>query len=290
MSPKLILKSEKECKYFTGLLPSQFWALYEFLGPAKFNLSYWNSNNKKVHTVADESGVKVSKLTITEQLFVTLLRLRRGFNVFTIAHLYGVSETYVRKIFTTWIMFLFHHFKDYKSLMFPERQTFRRLRPAVFKRFKNIRASVYCTEFKCETPRNYAQQGNSYSSYKHHCTMKCLIAVNPNGAACFVSDLFEGSISDVAIFETCGILQYINPKDTLLVDKGFTVQDILLAKQATIYIPPFLGKRETFTKEEVMLTKRIAKARIHVERFNERLKKFRLLDRVIPLVLTPIAS
>ena len=29
--------------------------------------------------------------------------------------------------------------------------------------------------------------------------MKCLIAVNPNGAADFIYDLFEGSISDVDI-------------------------------------------------------------------------------------------
>ena len=52
----------------------------------------------------------------------------------------------------------------------------------------------------------------------------------------------------------------------------------------------FLGKRDAFTKEEVMLTKRIAKAKIHVERFNKRLKKFRILDRVIPFNLHPIAS
>ena len=85
--------------------------------------------------------------------------------------------------------------------------------------------------------------------------MKCLIAVNPNGAACFVSDLFEGSISDVDVFEQCGILQHANLKDPFLVGKGFTVQHLLLPKQATIFVPPFLGKCEKFTKEEVMLTK-----------------------------------
>ena len=81
--------------------------------------------------------------------------------------------------------------------------------------------------------------------------MKCLIAVNSNGAACFVSDLFEGSISDV-IFEHCGVLQHVNLKDSFLLDKGFTVQHLLMPKQATIFIPPFLGKCEKFTKEEVM--------------------------------------
>ena len=291
MSPAVILASESKSKYFIGLYPSQFWALYEFLGPAKFNLKYWNSKvNKSVKVITNECEFNNSKMIISEQLFVTLLRLRRGFNIFTIAHMYDVSLSYVRKIFTTWIMFLYNHFKDHSCLMFPEREVFKSLLPKIFKRFKNIRASVDCTEFKCEVPRDYAQQGNTYSSYKHHTTMKCLIAVNPNGAACFVSDLYEGSIDDVTIFKRCGILNHINPGDSLLVDKGFTIQDLLLPIQATIHIPPFLGKRDAFTKEEVMLTKRIAKARIHVERFNERLKKFRLLDRVIPLVLSPMAS
>ena len=169
--------------------------------------------------------------------------------------------------------------------------------PNVFRKFRNIRASIDCTEFRCQVPRDYAQQGNCYSSYKHHTTMKCLIAVTPNGAACFISDLYEGNIdymkvtlmtlvcSMIAVFLRMSIL--LMP----LVDRGFNVQDQLLAHQATVFIPPFLGsKRQYFTKEEQILTQRIAKARIHVERFNERLKKFNLLNQVIPLKLAPIAS
>ena len=282
MDMNVILKCDTKAKYFIGLTTKHFWSLYNFLGKAKFNLNYWNNTNKQF------SG-RNCKLSVAEQLFVTLLRLRRGFNIFTLAHLYQVSEYTIRTIFTTWIMFLFQHFKSMESTIFPERQTYRATLPKVFRPFKNIRASIDCTEFKCEMPRNYSQQGNLYSSYKSNCTMKCLIAVNPNGAACFVSDLFEGSISDVEIFQQCGIMQHINPNDSFLVDKGFTVQHLLLSKQATIFIPPFLGSRDKFTKEELMMLKRIAKARIHVERFNERLKQFRLLDKIIPLSLAPLA-
>ena len=32
---------------------------------------------------------------------------------------------------------------------------------------------------------------------KHSNTLKCLIAVTPNGGACFVSDLFEGDMGDI---------------------------------------------------------------------------------------------
>ena len=117
-------------------------------------------------------------------------------------------------------MFLSHHFKDHRYIMFPERQEFKDTLPNLFRTFKNIRASVDCTKFKCEMPRNYSQQRNLYSSYKSDCTMKCPIAVNPNGAACFISDLFEGSISDVDIFDQCGILQQTNPGVPYLLTKG----------------------------------------------------------------------
>ena len=65
--------------------------------------------------------------------------------------------------------------------------------------------------------------------------MKCLIAVTPTDGACFVSDLFEGITDDVRIFEESGILNYINPSDSILVDKGFTVQELLLPKEAKIF-------------------------------------------------------
>ena len=68
-----------------------------------------------------------------------------------------------------------------------------------------------------------------------------------------------------------------NPGDALLFDKGFTIQHLLLIKQRTTFIPPFLGKRDAFTNEKVMLTKRIAKSRICVERFNECLNKLEFL-------------
>ena len=86
---------------------------------------------------------------------------------------------------------------------------------------ENIRCIVDCTEFRVELSRDYAQQGNTYSSYKHTNTFKCLTAVVPNGGACFVSDLFEGEMDDIKIFQQSGILQHIRPNDLLLADRGF---------------------------------------------------------------------
>ena len=109
MEMNVILKSKKNTKYFIGLTPKHFWSLYKFLGDAKFSLSYWKNTKKQ-----DFTG-RNSTLTVAEQLFITLLRLRHGFNIFTLAHFYQVSEYLICTIFTTWIMFLFKHFQTMKK-------------------------------------------------------------------------------------------------------------------------------------------------------------------------------
>lgn len=294
LHPNVVLKNRQKTKFFTGLFPEQFETLFTFLGPAKYHLKYWDSkgrdNAKEPNQRNTEKTGPTRRFTPKEEMYVTLLRLRRGFSLTTIAHLFEVSESSVSRSFITWIQFMFLHFKGMKNVMFPSKSVLKQSLPKVFRSFKNIRCSVDCTEFFCQTPRDYGRQGNTYSSYKHHTTLKALIAVTPRGAACFVSDLYEGSVSDVDIFERCGMLNHIEPGDVLLVDKGFTVQDLLLSRQATIKIPAFLGKRDSLTAEEEMSTRRIAKARIHVERFNERLKKFRLIGKVIPLSVGHLAS
>ncbi|CAC5359814.1 unnamed protein product [Mytilus coruscus] len=138
-------------------------------------------------------------------------------------------------------------------------------------------------------PRDFRHQGNLYSSYNNHHTYKSLIGVASNGAMVYVSDLFEGSISDRAIIEKNGFLDFINSGDLILADRGFTIEDLLMA-QAVLNKPPFLGKRTKFTPEEEFKTRRIAKAGIHVERVIERVKKFNLLRRNNPLSLSPIAD
>ena len=48
--------------------------------------------------------------------------------------------------------------------------------------------------------RDFSRQSNLFPSYKHHHIFKCLIAVAPNSTAVFVSELFEGAISDSEFF------------------------------------------------------------------------------------------
>ena len=268
MAHEVVLASPEKNKYFIGLSTAHFWDLYYFLGPTKFNLTY--SDELKGY------GKKLNN-SICFQLFITLLSLRRGFNILTIAHWYGVSEYSIRTVFTTWIMF-FITLRTTDISCFLNNKNSKILYQSYF---LLLNTSALQLTVQSLNVKYHASTANReifrYSSYKSHCTAEFLITVSPNGAACFISDLFEGSITDVDVFDQCGILQQISPGDALLVDKGLTIQHLLLTKQTTISIPPFLRKRDAFTKEEVMLTKRIAKARIHVERFNECLKNLEFL-------------
>jgi hypothetical protein len=56
----------------------------------------------------------------------------------------------------------------------------------------------------------------------------------------------------------------------------------LSKKGVKLYCPPFKTK-DQFTKEEVECTRRIASARIHVERKMEQIKNFRILQGTLPL-------
>ena len=59
-----------------------------------------------------------------------------------------------------------------------------------------------------------------------------------------------------------------------MADRGFTISDELEAKGIRLRIPSFLGsKRAQLKARKVTQTRRIAEARIHVERAIQRIKK-----------------
>ena len=121
-----------------------------------------------------------------------------------------------------------------------------------------------------------------FSHYKSRPTAKVLIGVNPHGGAIFISDAYEGSISDYAIIEKSGFLDFIEAGDVVCGDRGFTIENLLIEKHATLVMPPFKGKKAALSIEEEAATRVIARGRIHIERFNERMKTFRFLSGPFP--------
>lgn len=176
--------------------------------------------------------------------------------------------------------------KELSSLcIFPTRQITAQTLPLSFQRFTDIRCIIDCTEIFIERASTLSVQGQTFSNYKHHNTVKFLVAITPTGAICFVSKAWGGRTSDRVITENSGFLDYIEEGDLVMADKGFTIGDLLAKRKAFLNIPPFLRKKQ-FTVDEIEETKSIATVRIHVERAIGRVKQFHLLDANVPLSLS----
>lgn len=72
-------------------------------------------------------------------------------------------------------------------------------------------------------------------------------------------------------------------------DQGFNLKDLVTKRIATLNIPPFAKGMQLSTKA-CTKTRRIASLRIHVERAIQRMKKFRLLQGVIPISIAAMAN
>ena len=124
--------------------------------------------------------------------------------------------------------------------------------------------------------------GQIYSFYKGRPTAKLLVACTPVGTVSFVSCGAGGAMSDKRLVKESGILSKFEPGDTVLADRGFNIQELLLPFQVNLAIPPFLKKKTQLSLEDAR-TKHVANARIHIERVIGRVKDFDILTSELPL-------
>ena len=123
----------------------------------------------------------------------------------------------------------------------------------------------------------------TWSSYKHHNTMKVLIGVAGNSFILFVSKAFGGSVSDKSLTIQSCFLDTIDPYSTLMVDKGFNIEDECSARRIHLLIPPGRRGQSQMLQKDIAKTKKVAKLRILVEQVIRRFKCFRILANEFPI-------
>ena len=98
--------------------------------------------------------------------------------------------------------------------------------------------------------------------------------IAPSGAVIFLSQLYDGSISDKEIVKRSEFLrnELWSDGDSVKAQMGFTIHDKLARLGVSLNIPAFLGERDYLTKAEVKASKTIASVRMHVERAIQRIK------------------
>jgi len=263
----------------------------QLLHPTAVTMRYWvgskRANRKrKFRATPKKSGVG-RRLTVKSELVLVLMKIRLALPNEFLAGLFGISVASCSSILNTWLRFLA---KEFKPLVFwPEKESVRTMIPASLKvKYPNLRCTIDCSETFIQRPRDLFLQSTTWSDYKHHNTLKYLVAITPDGHISFISNAWGGRATDRFIVQNSGFLGLIDPGDVILADSGFTIQDDLLFHQATLVIPPPGSGKPQMTRENVIKTRKVANARIHVERAINRMKWFRILSSIVPLTLVPV--
>ena len=133
-----------------------------------------------------------------------------------------------------------------------------------------------CTDVYALRPSGLQARKQMFSNYKHHITIKFLIACSTNGSVTYVSRAWGGRASDKKI--TCDqCLDLLLPGEAVMADRGFLVEEEVTARGCKLYIPAFLtAGRAQLNAAEVTSTRRIARARIHIERAIQRIFNFEI--------------
>ena len=277
--------SDDDMQYYTGMENyAQFKALYDFLDGgvnACSRLNYWGSNNSNLQLDSLEKRGKKRTLLPIDELFLTMARLRVNIPEKVLSDWYKISVSEVSRIFITWVNFMFTRFMQLP--IWASKKTVEKTMPDCFKfDYPFTRVILDCTEIFIEKPSCFRAQSATYSSYKSHNTAKGLVGISPQGAVTFVSDLFGGHASDRQIVVSSGILDLLEPGDSVMADRGFEIQDLLVSKKASLNISPFMRCKDQLDPDEEDETRQIASVRIHVEKATERIKNCNILRQIIP--------
>lgn len=232
------------------------------------------------------------KISLQNQLFITLVKLRLNLQIETLAEMFAVSKTTVNDIFWRWMDVIYEELKF--LIKWPDHDASMQTLPHVFRQyFPKLTGIIDCTEIFIHRPKNLKARAQVYSNYKKHSTLKFLVACTPQGAISFLSKAWGGRISDVELVKQSGLISnnYHHPGDQILADRGFTLKDEFAAGAGVeLIIPAFTKGKDQLTPKEVETTRQIASIRIHRERVIGLLKnRFNILSSG-PLPLTMIKS
>ena len=182
--------------------------------------------------------------------------------------------------------------KELRWLIFwPDRNDIQWNLPANFRKYyPRCSIIIDCSEIFIETPSSLDVAAMCWSNYKHHSTIKYLIGITPNGAISYISDSYGGRASDIFIVNNSGFLNFLQPGDQVMADRGFKIQDTLNFYQCTLCIPPSKHTNLQMTKEDVAKTSKIANVRIYVKQAIKRMKDFKILSNELQILMLPLAD
>lgn len=277
------LSSDSICNYYTGFPTlASFRSVLIFLDAGELGENVILFNNQEIKGDSNRGRKRI--FSPLESYLITLIKLRRNFPVKHLSYLFDSSDRTVSNTVITWVNFIY--LKLGSMCIWPDRKKIQMLMPSSMKEnFPTTRCIIDCLEFKVEVPSSLYVHKMLYSDYKSHTTVKVLVGIAPGGGFTFISSAYPGSISDKSIVIKSGFLHpgLWEKGDSVMADRGFTIEEYLKPLNVNLIIPAFLKGRGQFTTNEIVKSQQIARERIHVERMIQHLKCYHIFDQVVPV-------
>lgn len=119
-------------------------------------------------------------------LMLTLMRLRLNVSTTFLSCVFNVSIATASRVFTDVIDVMFIRMKP--LVIWPERAQLVKTMPMQFrKQFGKKCVIIDCFEVFIDCPSNLKARAETWSSYKHHNTVKFLIVITPQGTVSYIS-------------------------------------------------------------------------------------------------------
>ncbi|XP_058790942.1 uncharacterized protein LOC131664092 [Phymastichus coffea] len=195
-------------------------------------------------------------LTTRDKVILTYMTLKHNMSYRLLALIFNVNAQKFEKIFKLIIKILNNILAT--AISWPSREEISKNLPMCFEGFENTRVVLDC--------------------------------VSPAGLITFVSPAYGGRASDTAIFSNSKLINLLEPGDGVMVDRGFLIDELCHKNRWKLIRPPFLHEKKQFTENESILTSKIAAARIHCERANQRIKTWAILGSKMPAALVYLAD
>lgn len=233
----------------------------------------------------DQFEVDKVQMKIIDRIVMTFVKLKQNLSYDFLAILFDcISEESCEKIFIETIHLLRKCLNA--AIPWPSSNEILQDLPECFKDYENLRIILDCVEMKVERPLNHCSQVMTNSHHDDIQSYKFLTGVTPRGHISFVSKAYDGRSSDSAIFEQSELIKLLESGDCIMVNRGFPIDEFCEKNQWKLIRPSLLRGKKTLTKEESILTARIA----HIERVNQQKKFFKILGNTIPVELLPVVD
>ena len=123
-----------------------------------------------------------------QKFLMTMICLRLNLSGRDLGHRFGrISDSTVSRTFLHVVDVLYQRLKP--LVIWPDRDVLRKTLPRDFRKYcPNCVVIIDCFEILLDRPLNPLARAQTFSSYKHHNTVKYLIGITPQGTVSFISE------------------------------------------------------------------------------------------------------